>query len=197
MLRPVKLDTARNPRTCKTDKRRLYYLIIINRVVIIRLIENTLYSSAYLGQNHNKQVFIFQIYRRVHLIRLFVRNAFAHRVRINASRASLINSFFEKHRYLTVIAYFICRDCNVLDAYFYSIHGSSVLSVLLKILQKDCKKAVLKSLITRGKFLPLPMRRIFSFRMEADEPRQRKVSSYRIPMRSKQQPQIQPKRLSQ
>ena len=41
VLRPVKFNTARNPRSCKTNKGWLYNLIIINKIVISNLVKSS------------------------------------------------------------------------------------------------------------------------------------------------------------
>ncbi len=46
VLGPVKLNTARNPRSRKTDKRGLYNLVIIDKVIVSNLIKSAEYLTA-------------------------------------------------------------------------------------------------------------------------------------------------------
>ena len=98
MLRPVKFDAAGNPRTGKSHQRRFDHMVIIYKIVIICFVICALDSSAKFRQDHNLQIFIFQIYYVPDLVFLFMANFFCGRIRIYFSRTSLIYSFFQKHR---------------------------------------------------------------------------------------------------
>lgn len=98
MLRPVKFDTTGNPRTGKAHQRRFDHMVIIYKVVIICFVVSPLDSSAKFRQDHNLQIFIFQIYCVPDLVFLFMTDLLCGRIRIYFSRTPLIYPFFQEHR---------------------------------------------------------------------------------------------------
>ena len=82
MLRPVKFDTTGNPRTGKSHQRRFDHMVIIYKIIIIRFVVCALDSSTKFRQDHNLQIFIFQIYCMPDLVFLFMTDFFCGRIRI-------------------------------------------------------------------------------------------------------------------
>ena len=86
VLGPVKLNTARNPRTRKTYKRGLYNLIIINEIVISNLVESAEYLTAERRYNLCFNILVFKGVYIVFNIGFFVRNTVAVGYWINPAR---------------------------------------------------------------------------------------------------------------
>ena len=72
MLRPVKFDTTRNPRSCKSHQSRLYHMIIINKMTLSDFIIGHLHTSTQFRQNHHFDIFVFDKNSIVFLIHLFI-----------------------------------------------------------------------------------------------------------------------------
>ena len=119
MLRPVKLNSARNPRTRKTDKRRLYNLVIINKVIIANLIKA---SENFTTQSRNNLSFNILVFKRIGLILhigFLVRNTVAVRYRVYPARRTLIRLIFKEHRQLMRLFRYVCRYFYTLFLAFY------------------------------------------------------------------------------
>ena len=82
MLRPVKLDSSADPGACQADQRRFYHFIVIYKVIMICLIKGALDPPSQFRQNHDLQVFVFQIHCGVCFIYLCITDFFHHRIRI-------------------------------------------------------------------------------------------------------------------
>ena len=61
VLRPVKLDSARNPGTCQPDQGRFDHPIIIDEVVSVGFIQRHLHPAANFRQNHDFKITVFEI----------------------------------------------------------------------------------------------------------------------------------------
>ena len=119
VLRPVKLNSARNPRTRKTDKRRLYNLVIINKVIIANLIKA---SENFTTQSRNNLSFNILVFKRIGLILhigFLVRNTVAVRYRVYPARRTLIRLIFKEHRQLMRLFRYVCRYFYTLFLAFY------------------------------------------------------------------------------
>ena len=119
VLRPVKLNSARNPRTCKTDKRRLYNLIIINKVIVAHLIKST---ENFAAQSRHNLCFNILVFKRVGFILnigLLVRNTVTIRYWVHPARSTLIRLVFKEHRQLVRLFRDICGYFHTLFLAFY------------------------------------------------------------------------------
>ncbi len=97
MLRPVKLDSARDPRAGQPDQGRLDYAVVVDKVVTVGLIQCHLHAPADLRQDHILQVAVFEEHGRVALVDPFVLDAIDDRVRVDHSAGTLVDAFFQEH----------------------------------------------------------------------------------------------------
>ena len=119
MLRPVKFDTTRNPRSCKSHQSRLYHMIIINKMTLSDFIIGHLHTSTQFRQNHHFDIFVFDKNSIVFLIHLFIGHRFDDRIRINYPTTALIHPFLQENRILLRFTYFIGRDNHLFFPCFY------------------------------------------------------------------------------
>lgn len=98
MLRPVELNAPGDPRTRKADQSRLDYAVIIDKIIVIRLVERPVDPPSKLRHDLYAQIFILQNNQLVRSILLHIRDALNHGMRVYTPRASLIDSFLQKHR---------------------------------------------------------------------------------------------------
>src|SRR5690348_18107286 len=75
MLRPIKLDTARNPRAGQSDQGGLDDVLTIEEVVPVRLIQADVNASADFGQNHHADEIIFNVQGLPAMVRLLSGHA--------------------------------------------------------------------------------------------------------------------------
>ena len=68
MLRPVKFDSSRNPRSCQSHQCRFHNLVVINKVTFLHLIISHVYTSSQLGKHHHLDVFILDKQRMIFLV---------------------------------------------------------------------------------------------------------------------------------
>ena len=122
MLWPVKLNAAGNPRSCKPHQRRFDHLIIIHKVVSVCLIVSPLNSSSQFRQNHNLQIFVLQIHRRIFPVRFSVADLLHRWIRIDLAAAPLINPLIQKYRIFFRFPNLIGGNGNLLNPYFCLAH---------------------------------------------------------------------------
>ncbi len=122
VLGPVKLDAAADPGTEQPHQRRFDHMIIIHKVITVGLIIGSLNPSPQFWQDHDLQIFIFQIDRPVRLILLIVIYFFDHGIRIYPAAAALIYPLFQKHRVFIRFPNFISRNRHNLFPYLYCFH---------------------------------------------------------------------------
>src|SRR5215831_2790804 len=72
MLWPVKFNTTRYPWTGKANQCRLYYPVIINKMIIVCFIKCHLDTSAQFGKYHDFQVLILEKNSFVYFVFLFI-----------------------------------------------------------------------------------------------------------------------------
>ena len=110
VLGPVKLNTATDPRSGQTHKRRLHHMVIIDEMTLLDLVISHLDASPQLGQNHHEDIIVFEIYGLIVLIDLLVANRLYHGIRIEHTARTLIDTLFQKHWILLWLPYLIGRD---------------------------------------------------------------------------------------
>ena len=59
MVGPVKFDTARNPRAEQTDKRRLYNVLAVEKVIVVLFVISGKDLAAYFGKNSKLNIIVF------------------------------------------------------------------------------------------------------------------------------------------
>ena len=134
VLRPVKLDSPADPWTRQTDQCRLYHFIVIYKVIMTCLIKGALNPSSQFRQNHDLQIFIFQIYCGVRFIYLCITDFFHHGIRIYFARTALIYSFFNKNRIFLRLTDFIGGNAYTFRPYFCLAHLLSLRLIPLTVL---------------------------------------------------------------
>ena len=107
MLRPIEFNPAGNPGPRKAHQRGFDHLIVVYEIVAVRFVVRALYAPAEFRQNHDEQVFIFEAERLIDNVARFVADRFDDGVRVDFSRAALIDAFFEEN------GVFIRRSCGV------------------------------------------------------------------------------------
>ena len=130
MLRPVKFDTTRNPRTSQPHECRLDYLIIIYEMTLFNFIVRHLNPTTKLGKNHYFQIFVFQKNSTISFLLLFITYFFHYRIGIYHSRTALINSLFYKNRIFLLFTDLISRQHN---GFFPSLYFAFLYSTFDKI----------------------------------------------------------------
>ena len=98
VLRPVELDTARNPWSGQADERWFYDILSIEKIVAIRLVRADMDAAADLGQNHQRDVFIFEMHGVPGAVRRVLRDPVDKRQWIDFSTAPLVDALLQKHR---------------------------------------------------------------------------------------------------
>ena len=67
-------------------------------MALFGFVESHLDTSAQFRKDHDFQILVFKVNGIPFLVNLFIQNLFNHRVWVNNTAASLINTFFQKHR---------------------------------------------------------------------------------------------------
>ena len=115
VLGPVELNAPGNPWSREPHQSRFNDSIIIYKVITVGLVIGPLDPPAQLGQYHDLQVFVFQIYRRVILIRLFVADTLHRGIGIYLSAAPLIPPLVQKNGSLLGLPDPVCRNHRLLN----------------------------------------------------------------------------------
>ena len=121
MLRPVELNTTRNPRSRQPYKSRFDDMIVINEMALLYLVISHLYTSTKFWQYHDLEIFIFYPDGFPLLIHLLIRNRLNDRVRINHTTRSLIDTLFQEHRVLLRLSHLICWNRHYFSPSFYHL----------------------------------------------------------------------------
>ena len=124
MLRPVKLNTPRDPWTGQSHECRLNHMIIVYKIIIICLIISPLNPAPQFRQKHNLQILILQIYSSVLLILLHITDRINRRIRIHLATTSLIHPLLQKNRILLCLPNLIRWNLNRFFPYLYFIHNN-------------------------------------------------------------------------
>jgi hypothetical protein len=121
MLRPVKLYSARDPRTGETNESGLNHVLTVEEVISTEPVKTDMDTAADLRHNHQPYKFILDVscLPRVSL-RLRV-DPVDNRKRIHSSAASLINAFLQEH-WIRVRRSGHVRAHH--DRFFPSFHGT-------------------------------------------------------------------------
>src|ERR1700742_1177896 len=97
MLWPVELYAARNPGTCEPDQSRFDYILAIEKIVAICLVESDVNAPANLGQNHQPEILVLDV-SGLPLTRLSALfDSLDTRQRIYSSAAALVHPALQKH----------------------------------------------------------------------------------------------------
>ena len=72
MLRPVKFDASRNPRSCQSHQCRFHNLVVINKMTFFHLIISHVYTTTQLGKYHHLDVFILDKQCMIPLVCFFI-----------------------------------------------------------------------------------------------------------------------------
>jgi hypothetical protein len=98
MLGPVKFHATGNPRPEKAHQGGLDNLLVVEKIVLIDLIEAAVDSPTELGENHDLDICIFQKNRMISTLPLVTGDAIGEGVGVDFAAASLIDPLFEEHR---------------------------------------------------------------------------------------------------
>ena len=123
MLGPVKFNATRDPGAGQSHQRRFDDMIVVDKIIAVGLVISPLDPSTQFRQHHHLQIIIFQKKRRVFLIHFLIADFLDHCVRINSSRASLIDTFLQKYRVLIRFPGFVSGDRHFFFPYMYFIHA--------------------------------------------------------------------------
>ncbi len=114
MLRPVELDAAADPRPHQAYQRGLDDLVVVDEVVAVGLVIGALHTPTQLRQDHHAQIVVFQPYRAVGLIDLFIVNLINDGKGVNLAAAALIDALFQKHGIGVGLAHAVGGDNHAL-----------------------------------------------------------------------------------
>ena len=180
MLRPVELNTARDPRTEQSHERWLDHVLAIEEVVLVCLVEPSVNAAADLWKNHQMNEFVFEKNSLVGFVHFLERNAIDKWIRINFSAAPLINPLLKKHGVRVRILHWVGGDCDQLfpAADFVSsvglvqlVHASGQFIVTANMReQTQCAPELWAALIlSRIRFSASALQYLQSRRMKTDE----------------------------
>src|ERR1700761_1622607 len=96
MLRPVKLDSAGDPGTSKTNQRRLDYVLTIKKIIATEFVVPDVNASPDFGHNHQSNELIFDMDRLPFLRPRFGMDSVDNCHRVDPTAAALIDPLFEK-----------------------------------------------------------------------------------------------------
>ena len=119
VLGPVKFDAAGDPGTCKTHEGRFDYMVVIDKIVVVRFVQGPLDAAAQFGKDHEFQVFVFQVDGVVGDVFFRVGNFFGYGQGIDFSGTALVGSFFDEEGIFFGRVDFIGGDDGVLFPDFY------------------------------------------------------------------------------
>ena len=97
VLWPVELDSAGDPWTGEAYKSRLDDVLPIEEIVAVDLVETDVDAPANFRENHEPQIFIFDVERLPRMVVPLGRNAIDKGQGIHASAAALIDALLKKH----------------------------------------------------------------------------------------------------
>ena len=103
-------------------------MIVIDKIVAICLVISSLDPASQLRQHHYFQIIVLQKKRCILLIHFLIADLLDHRVGIDPSRASLIDTFLQKHRILIRLSCFVCGNDHFFFPDLNLIHGFLLLS---------------------------------------------------------------------
>ena len=119
VLRPVKLDATRDPRTRQTHQGGLDDVVIVHKVTLFDLIVSHLDTSAQLWQDHHLDIFVLNVDGLPLLIHLLVGDRLNDRIGIDHTTRTLIDSLLKEYRVLLGVSYFIRWYRHQLSPCFY------------------------------------------------------------------------------
>jgi len=114
VLRPVELDTARNPRAGQPDERGLHHLVVVHEVALLHLVVGHVDASAQFREYHHLDIFVLDEERMVKLVFLLVGDFLYHGIRIDRAAAALVDTFLQEDRILFFLADFVGGEQDVL-----------------------------------------------------------------------------------
>lgn len=114
VLRPVELDAAADPRPHQAHQRGLDDLVVVDEVVAVGLVIGALHAPAQLRQDHHAQIVVFQPYRAVGLVHLFIVDLINDGKGIHLAAAALIDALFQKHGIGVGLAHAVGGDNHAL-----------------------------------------------------------------------------------
>ena len=131
MLRPVKFNTTGDPRSGQSDQSGFDNMVIVDEMAVFNLIVRHLYPSAQLGKDHHFYIFVFQPNSMVTLFLAGILYLFNHRIRVNHTTASLVNTLLQEHRILFSFANTVGRKK---DIFFPNFHIFSHFSIFISLI---------------------------------------------------------------
>ena len=128
MLGPVKFNATRDPGAGQSHQRRFDDMIVVDKIIAVGLVISPLDPASQLRQHHYFQIIVLQKKRCILLIHFLIADLLDHRVGIYPSRASLIDTFLQKHRILIRLSCFVCGNDHFFFPDLNLIHGFLLLS---------------------------------------------------------------------
>ena len=110
VLGPVEFDTAGNPGTGKSYKRRLDDMIVIYEMALADFVVCHLYAASQFGKNHHLDVFVLDEDGVPFVVSLLIGDRLDDRIGIDDSAGTLIDSLFKENRIFLGLSYLIGRD---------------------------------------------------------------------------------------
>ena len=97
-------------------------MIIIHKVALLNLIVSHLHTSAQFGQYHHLDILVLDINGLILFIHLLVAHRLDNGIRIYHATRTLINTFFQEHRVLLGLSYFVGRNSHNFSPSFYHLY---------------------------------------------------------------------------
>ena len=136
VLRPVELNTSRNPRTNQTNECWLDDVIIIHKVALSDLVVCHLHTSAKFWQHHHLDILILNPDGMIVNIFLLVAHRLDDGIGIYNTTRSLIHSLLQEDGVLLRLSYLIRRNSYDFSPSFY--HTFISLLILFLTLRGSC-----------------------------------------------------------
>ena len=127
VLRPVELNTSRNPRTNQTNECWLDDVIIIHKVALSDLVVCHLHTSAKFWQHHHLDILILNPDGMIVNIFLLVAHRLDDGIGIYNTTRSLIHSLLQEDGVLLRLSYLIRRNSYDFSPSFYHHNNLTVL----------------------------------------------------------------------
>ena len=97
-------------------------MVIIDEMALFDLVVSHLDASAQLRQDHHLDILVLDINGLILLIHLLVAHCLDNRIRIYHATRTLINTFFQEHRVLLGLSYFVGRNSHDFSPSFYHLY---------------------------------------------------------------------------
>ena len=98
VLRPVKFNSAGDPRPQQAHQRRFHHFVVVDKIALLDFVIRAMNTSPQLRQQHNADEVVFHPHRLVIAHFAAPGQGIGHAVGINRAGGTLVHAFLEEHR---------------------------------------------------------------------------------------------------